>query len=94
MTTLPRSPWSWAPANLVRREDHASRFFTAPGRHNDPVANMEIISVGSEVVDAPGIPKPNADDTLRRRGIVETEDGVTVAAAAFADLLARFAVGS
>jgi len=71
-------------------ENHTRRFFTAAGGHHDPVAYLEIIPVGSEVVDAPGITESNADNTFGRLGIIETEHGVTFAAPAFADLLARF----
>jgi len=63
---------------------------TAPGGHDDPIANEEIITVGSEVIDAPGIPEPHADHTFRRRDVVKPEDRVTVTTTALADLLARF----
>jgi len=74
----------------MRCEHHSGCFFTAPGRHNNPVPNGKIVPVGSEVVQAPGIPKADADYTLGRRDIVKPEDGVTVSTAALADLLARF----
>jgi hypothetical protein len=74
----------------VRSKHDPGSLFTPPCGHDDPVANEEIISVGSEVIDAPGIPKTNADDTLRRRGIIEAADRVTVATATLTDLLARF----
>jgi hypothetical protein len=77
-------------ANLVRSKDYSSSLFTAAGGHDDPMANDEIIPVGSEVIDAPGIPEANADDALGRRGIVESENRVTFAATALADLLAQF----
>jgi len=75
---------------LVWSENHSCSFFTTTGRHDDPVAYLEIIRVGTEVVDAPRIPESNADNTFGRRGIIETENGVTFAAPTFADLLARF----
>src|SRR5829696_3863706 len=59
-------------ANLMRGKDYPSRLFTASRGHNDPVANEEIIAIGSEVIDTPRIPEPNADHTYRRRGAVET----------------------
>jgi hypothetical protein len=71
-------------------EHDSSSLFAAPSGHNDPVANEEIFSVGSEVIDAPRIPEPNADHTLSRRGGVAPEDRVTLATATFTDLLARF----
>jgi hypothetical protein len=74
----------------VRSEHDSSGLFAASGGHNDPVADKEIITVGSEVIDAPGIPEANADHTLGRRGIVGTENGVTFTATALADLLAQF----
>jgi hypothetical protein len=50
----------------VRGKHDPSSLFTAPGGHDDPVANEEILSVRTEVIDSPRIPKPNADHTLRR----------------------------
>jgi hypothetical protein len=83
-------PFELCPAYLVRGEHHSSRLLTAGGGDDDPIANEELIPVGSEVIDAPGIPEANADHALRRRAIVETENGITFAAAALADLLAQF----
>jgi hypothetical protein len=77
-------------ANLVWSKDYSSSLFTAAGGHDDPMANDEFIPVGSEIVDAPGIPEANADDTLARRGIVESENRVTFLTTALADLLAEF----
>jgi hypothetical protein len=74
----------------MRSQHDASGLFAASGGHNDPIANKEIIPVRTEVIDAPGIPKPHADHTLGTRGVVEPEDWVAVAAAALTDLLARF----
>jgi len=74
----------------MRSEHHSSSLFTAAGGHNNPLANQEINPVGSEVINAPGIPEANANHTLGRRGVVETENGVTFAASALADLLAQF----
>jgi hypothetical protein len=79
-----------SPANLVWGKHDSSSLFTAPSGHNNPVADKKIFSVWAEVIDAPGIPKPNADYTLRGRRVVEPEDRVTLATATFTDLLARF----
>jgi hypothetical protein len=68
-------------------QHHASGLVTASGRHYDPVANLEIVSVRSKIVDAPGIPEANSDHALGRRRLVEPENGITVATAALADLL-------
>ena len=78
------------PTDLVRREHDSSSLFTAAGGHDDPLANQKLVPVWSEVIDAPGISEANANHALGRRDIVETENGVTFAATALADLLARF----
>jgi hypothetical protein len=74
----------------MRGQHDTGGLFTPSGGHNHPIANKEIVPVGSEVVDTPGIPKPHADHALSRRGVVDPEDRVIVAAAALTDLLARF----
>jgi hypothetical protein len=53
-------------ADLVRGEHDTSSFFTAAGGDNDPLANEEIVPVGSEVIDAPGVPEANTDHTFGR----------------------------
>jgi hypothetical protein len=73
----------------MRSEHYPGSLFTAAGGYDDPLANQKIILIGSEVIDTPGISKANANDTLGRRGIVETENGVSFAATALADLLAQ-----
>jgi hypothetical protein len=77
-------------ANLVWSKHDPSSLFTPSGGHDDPVTNEEIITVGSEVIDAPGIPEPHTDHTLRRRDVVKPEDRVTITTTALPDLLARF----
>jgi hypothetical protein len=70
-------------------QHHASGLVTASGWHHDPVTHHEIVTVRSEIVDAPGIPEANTDHTLGRGGLVEPENGFTFATAALADLLTR-----
>jgi hypothetical protein len=77
------------PPDLVRSEYDSSSLFTAAGGHDHPLPNLEIISVWSEVVDAPGITEANPNHALGRRGVVEPENGVTFSATTLADLLAR-----
>jgi hypothetical protein len=73
------------------RSKHDPRsFFSAPSGHNNPGANEEFISVRPEVIDAPGIPEPYANDALSGRDIVESEDRIIFTTPAFTDLLARF----
>jgi hypothetical protein len=78
------------PADLVWGEYHPTSFFAARGRHDDPIADVEIFPIGAEVVDSPGIAEPNADHALGRRSVVEAENGVTFATSALTNLLARF----
>jgi len=74
----------------MRSQHDASRLFAAAGRHDDPVADKQIIPLGSEVIDATGISEPHTDDTFRRRDIVDAQNRVALSAATLTDLLSRF----